>query len=265
MNMFLHRLRRSRWLRQLRPLLTAVTLLSMVGHAVPASASHAVSLTMLPAAEEASNEAVDNQRLDDPRYSRALPSAEVLIDIGHGGVDGGAVYQDTLEKDINLAIGKKLYLLLRSSGIRAILNRDGDYALSDDNRWHGSRSRHQRDLSQRSQLSKEIDTALVVSLHVNWSSSERVHGPLVLHQPEGQSTLLASCIQLALNEQQHKHAVPRLGKPFYLLKVVQSPAVIVEMGYISNGHDRAMLTNPRTQLAVADAIASGVRNYILLR
>ncbi|TYP73734.1 N-acetylmuramoyl-L-alanine amidase family protein [Paenibacillus methanolicus] len=200
-----------------------------------------------------------------PDYKRALPAAEVLIDVGHGGIDGGTVYNGLLEKDINLAVGKKLYLLLRSNGIRAVMNRDGDYALSDDNRWHGSRSRHQRDLSQRTELSRELDTTLVVSLHVNWADDRSASGPLVLHQREGQSALLAGFIQHALNVRQDASAMPRIGKPYFLLKTIREPAVIVEMGFMSNARDRALLTNPRTQLQIADAIASGVRNYILFR
>ncbi|MFC4100097.1 N-acetylmuramoyl-L-alanine amidase family protein [Paenibacillus xanthanilyticus] len=203
--------------------------------------------------------------LPEPEYKRALPAAEVLIDVGHGGVDGGTVYNGLLEKDINLAVGKKLYLLLRSSGIRAVMNRDGDYALSDDNRWHGSRSRHQRDLSQRTELSRELDTTLVVSLHVNWADDRSANGPLVFHQREGQSALLAGFIQHALNVQQNTSAWPRIGKSYFLLKTIRQPAVIVEMGFMSNPRDRALLTHPRTQLQIADAIASGVRNYILFR
>ena len=201
----------------------------------------------------------------DPDYQRALPTAEIIIDAGHGGIDGGAFQGDILEKDINLAVAKKLYLLLSSSGVRVVLNRNGDYALSDDNRWFSSRSRHKRDLSQRSQLSKEIQAGTVVSLHVNWGKNKSVRGPLVLHQNEGQSALLAYCIQDALNRQQNTRKLPKMGKPFYLLNVVKQPAVIVEMGFISNEEDRRMLTDPRYQLQTASAIASGIRNYILLR
>lgn len=200
-----------------------------------------------------------------PDYQRALPTADLIIDAGHGGIDGGAHYKEVLEKDINLAIAKKVYLLLRSSGVRAVLNRNGDYALSDDNRWHPSRSRHKRDLSQRSQLSGEIEARIVISLHVNWARNEKVRGPLVLHQEEGQSALLAYCIQDALNRQQQTRFLPKSGKPFYLLNVVKQPAVIVEMGFISHEGDREMLTDPRKQQQVAAAIASGVRNYILIR
>lgn len=200
-----------------------------------------------------------------PDYRRALPSAEVLIDVGHGGIDGGAHHEHILEKDINLAIAKKLYLLLSASGINAVLNRDADYALSDDNRWNPARSRHRRDLSQRSQLTKEIQTRILVSIHVNWAPDKTEYGPLVLHQNEGESALLAFCIQDALNRKQNTRALPRVGKPFYLLNVVKQPAVIVELGFLSHEGDREMLTNPRKQVQLAEAINSGVRNYLLLR
>ncbi|SEM72803.1 N-acetylmuramoyl-L-alanine amidase [Paenibacillus sp. OV219] len=200
-----------------------------------------------------------------PDYQRALPSAEVLIDVGHGGIDGGAHHEHVLEKDINLAIAKKLYLLLSANGIKAVLNRDADYALSDDNRWNPASSRHRRDLSQRSQLTKEIQTRILVSIHVNWAPDKTEHGPLVLHQNEGESALLAFCIQDALNRKQNTRALPRVGRPFYLLNVVKKPAVIVELGFLSHEGDREMLLDPRKQVELAEAINSGVRNYILLR
>ncbi|OME78207.1 N-acetylmuramoyl-L-alanine amidase [Paenibacillus sp. FSL A5-0031] len=191
----------------------------------------------------------------------ALPSTVVIIDAGHGGIDGGASSADILEKDINLAVARKLYFILRSQNIPAVLNRTGDYALSDDNRWHNTRSRHRKDLSQRRQLTDEIESELLISLHVNWSKKSMQKGPLVLHQSSGESSLLAFCIQDALNRQQNTAFLPREGKPFYLLRRVQDPAVIVEMGFISSEHDRTMLTDPQRQQEVAEAIASGIRQY----
>ncbi|WP_314000794.1 N-acetylmuramoyl-L-alanine amidase [uncultured Paenibacillus sp.] len=196
-----------------------------------------------------------------PRYERSLPEAEVLIDVGHGGIDGGASDGGILEKDINLAIAKRLYLMLGSRGIVAVMNRSGDYALSDDNRWHITRSRHRKDLSQRRQLADEIPVRLFVSLHVNWSSNHSAHGPLVLHQNEGRSALLASFIQDSLNRKQGMTREPKLGKPYYLLRRVQSPAVIVETGFLSHERDRNDLTDPREQQRIAEAIADGIRYY----
>ncbi|TFE27517.1 N-acetylmuramoyl-L-alanine amidase family protein [Cohnella luojiensis] len=190
-----------------------------------------------------------------------LPTADVLIDAGHGGIDSGTKWNDVLEKDINLAISRKLYLLLRSKGLKVILNRTGDYALSDDNRWHLTRSRHRRDLSQRKGLSDEIGASVFVSIHVNWSPKKRNRGPLVIHQSEGRSALLALFIQDSLNRQQGRYRLPRAADKFYLLNRVEVPSVIVETAFLNDPGDRAMLTSIPGQNRLAAAIANGIVSY----
>jgi len=200
---------------------------------------------------------------EPPNVKRALPAADVLIDAGHGGIDGGTHWNGILEKDINLAISRKLYLLLRAKGLKVILNRTGDYALSDDNRWHLTRSRHRRDLSQRRGLSDEIGASLFVSIHVNWSPRGKKKGPLVIHQAEGHSAMLAKFIQDSLNSQQNRFRLPQLANQFYLLNRVQVPSVIVETAFLSDPGDRAMLTSIPGQNRIAAAIANGIVAYLL--
>lgn len=196
-----------------------------------------------------------------PEYSGVFPSQHVLIDAGHGGVDGGTSCGNILEKNINLDIARKLYLLLKVRGVPVILNRTGDYALSDDNRWLGVRSRHSKDLAQRRQLSREVPVSMFISLHVNWSRRPKVTGPLVLHQNEGRSRLLASLLQDSLNPHFSTHTLPKPGKTYYLLKHVDQPAVIVELGYLSNAKDRRMLTDPRSQTAIAVRLCDAIVHY----
>lgn len=198
---------------------------------------------------------------DDKDLRHAFPEPVILIDAGHGGIDGGTSYGELLEKDINLAIARRLYMVLRSHGYRTILNRTGDYALSDDNRWLHSRSRHIRDLAQRKQLTEELPAEIVVSLHVNWGRNKSKRGPLVLHQDEGRSALLASSLQNSLETLYGTSDATQLGKPFYLLKHADSPAVIVETGFISNAEDRDMLISTRGQQAIAEAIYAGIVEY----
>lgn len=197
----------------------------------------------------------------DPTHP-AFPKEVVLIDVGHGGIDGGTSFQKIVEKDINLNIALKVFMLLKSKGYHAVLNRSNDYALSDDNKWLHSSSRHLRDLAQRKELSRQIPTLLVVSLHVNWGKSPTKKGPLVLHQNEGRSYLLADAIQQQLNPLYGTDRQIKLGKPFYILKYIQDPAVIVETGFLSNPEDRAMLTNPRQQLVIAESITAGIMDYL---
>jgi N-acetylmuramoyl-L-alanine amidase len=199
---------------------------------------------------------------EPPNVKRALPYADVLIDAGHGGIDSGTLWNNVLEKDINLAISRKLYLLLRSKGIKVVLNRTGDYALSDDNRWHLTRSRHRRDLSQRRGLSDEIGASMFVSIHVNWSPKGAKRGPLVIHQAEGRSALLAKFIQDSLNQQQGRDRLPQIADKYYLLNRVQIPSVIVETAFLNNAADREMLTSLPGQNRLAAAIANGIMAFL---
>lgn len=202
---------------------------------------------------------------DESAIEQSFMGELILIDAGHGGIDGGTSFQNILEKDINLDIAKRLYLELRSAGYEAVLNRTGDYALSDDNHWSKSRSRHMRDLAQRKELSEELRPSVVVSLHVNWGRSKKKSGPLVLHQDEGRSTLLAYAIQNALNQYYGTAASPVVGKPFYLLNQIKVPSVIVEMGFISNEKDRINMTKPSGKKEIAQCIAAGLSTYLRIQ
>ncbi|WP_068619596.1 N-acetylmuramoyl-L-alanine amidase family protein [Paenibacillus tuaregi] len=220
----------------------------------------AIQFLTLHAAIPASAQEARPDEMD--RLARhAFPEPIILIDAGHGGIDGGTSFKEILEKDINLDISRKLYLILKAKGYRAVLNRSEDYALSDDNHWLKSRSRHMRDLAQRKALSDELTTSIVVSVHVNWGRNNAKRGPVVLHQNEGRSALLASAIQNALDPLYNTRTWPMLGKPFYLLNHVAYPAVIVETGYLSNAQDRAMLTRSKGQMEIAKAIAAGIMDY----
>lgn len=201
-----------------------------------------------------------------PSKSEAIPltSIHILIDVGHGGIDSGTTYGSLHEKDINLQVAKQLYQQLTEAGYKAALNRSEDIALSDDNRWLNNRSRHLRDLAQRRNLAKLMDPQLMISLHVNWSADSRRRGPLVLYQSNEQSYMLAQLLQSALNQYAGTERKPVKGKSYYMLRHSYCPSVIIEMGFISNAADRAMLTDPEEQKKIAQAIREAVSEYVLL-
>lgn len=187
----------------------------------------------------------------------------ILIDAGHGGIDGGTSYGSILEKDITLAISRRLFLLLRADGFDTILNRTGDYAPSDENLWLRSRSRHLRDLAQRKELAETLPANVVVSIHINWAKSPSKHGPLVLYRQEGRSFLLARTIQDQLNQLYRMKNDPVRGKPFYLLNKITATTVIVEAGFVSSPADREKLCTPKGQEEIAEAIANGIAAYLM--
>ncbi|WP_088832847.1 N-acetylmuramoyl-L-alanine amidase family protein [Paenibacillus tyrfis] len=192
----------------------------------------------------------------------AISSVDVLIDVGHGGIDGGTSYGDLLEKDINLTIAKKTYETLRRKGYVVLMNRMDDYALSGENLWLKSRSRHIKDLAQRSHLCNEIKPKIMISLHVNSGRNSSKRGAILIHQAKPQSEQLAKAVQATLNALYGTDDKPVPGRTFYLLKYSKAPTVIVEMGFITNAEDRRMLTEVQSQQRIADAIAAGVEQYL---
>ncbi len=189
-----------------------------------------------------------------------LPYADIIIDVGHGGVDSGARYGKYQEKDMNLAISKKTYKLLQKKGYRVIINRTNDYALSQDNKWSYG-GRHRKDLAQRSGIANTIKPKMMLSMHINWSGKPNRRGPLVFHQNRSESILFANLLQNSLNRVYGSKELPILGKKYYVLRNTKYPAVIVEFGFISNKTDRKLLNSSHHQAKLADAVARAVDEY----
>ncbi|TMV52948.1 N-acetylmuramoyl-L-alanine amidase [Paenibacillus mesophilus] len=191
-----------------------------------------------------------------------VSTVDVLIDVGHGGIDGGTSHGDLLEKHLNLIVGKMLYDRLRQLGVCVALNRSHDYAPSDDNDWLRSRSRHLRDLAQRKLLVDVLKPKLTVSLHTNWAKKSSARGPGVLYQFNQPSFIAAHLFTNRLNALYRTSSVPYVGDTFYLLNRSRTPAIIVEMGYISNPSDRKMLSEAAGQNKITEALASAVLDYL---
>jgi len=197
-------------------------------------------------------------------HAQIVPTpVDIIIDVGHGGIDGGTSSGQILEKDINLEIGAKLYKLLQKQSYFVGITRLHDYALSDDSLLKHI-SRHQRDLNQRKLIAETLNPKLFISLHVNWSKNKNVRGPIVIYQPSHASFIVAQFVQHHLNELYGTKNKPVKGSPYFLLKSLHMPSIIVEMGYISNSEDLHMLTTEAKQDLLVEKIAQAINDYFLL-
>ncbi|MEC0225541.1 N-acetylmuramoyl-L-alanine amidase family protein [Paenibacillus alba] len=192
-----------------------------------------------------------------------MPSADVLIDVGHGGIDSGTLVGKYEEKDLNLAISKKTYKLLTKKGYRVVINRTKDYALSEDNKWSYG-GRHRKDLAQRSGIANTVKPKMMLSLHINWSRKPTSRGPIVIYQNQSESILIAQLLQESLNRVYGMEELPILGKKYYVLKNTKCPTVIVELGFLSNKTDRKLLTSAHHQAKLAEAITQAVERYFAM-
>lgn len=186
----------------------------------------------------------------------------VVIDVGHGGIDSGKVSADgVLEKDVNLAIAKKLKVLLEQEDVSVTLTRESDTGL-----YHESDSNKKvADLQNRCALIEKTDPDCTVSIHQNSFSSPEVRGAQVFYY--GQSSegeTLAKLVQASLTRRVDpgNHRKAKANESYYLLKRTVSPTVIVECGFLSNPEEAALLTSEDYQNRLVWAIHMGVMEFL---
>ncbi|HLL04609.1 MAG TPA: N-acetylmuramoyl-L-alanine amidase [Myxococcaceae bacterium] len=219
-----------------------------------------------------------------------LKVRRVVIDPGHGGHDTGAIgKQGTREKDITLAISKKLAEQLRERGLEVILTRDDDRYLK---------------LEARAELANEARGDLFISIHCNSATNRKLRGvetytlnissdrysmrlaarenatsekavsdlqfilaDLATKANTGESSRLANQVQKSLvsalsreytgiKDLGHKEAL------FYVLLGVKMPAILVETSFLSHAEEETRLGSEEYQDDVAEAIAQGVEDFL---
>lgn len=219
-----------------------------------------------------------------------LKVRRVVIDPGHGGHDTGAIgKQGTREKDITLAISKKLAEELRERGLEVILTRDDDRYLK---------------LEARAELANEARGDLFISVHCNSATNRKLRGvetytlnissdrysmrlaarenatsekgvsdlqfilaDLATKANTGESSRLANQVQKSLvsalsreytgiKDLGHKEAL------FYVLLGVKMPAILVETSFLSHAEEETRLGSEKYQDDVAQAIAQGVEDFL---
>lgn len=189
---------------------------------------------------------------------------QVVLDPGHGGMDGGAVSAGGLqEKDLNLAIARKTRMLLRLTGTDAVMTRDGDVSL-EYKEGETVRRNKQNDLRARAETAARFPESVFISIHMNQFEQSQYRGAQVFYGRNGQSQRLAGLMQQAFrqaldpeNNRQPKPAPDSV----YIMKKIQAPAVIAECGFLSNPQEAALLSQPDYQKKIALAITGAYLQF----
>ena len=184
----------------------------------------------------------------------------VVIDPGHGGVDGGAEADDgTPEKNINLNIALKLKQLAENGGWNVIMTRDEDTGLySEQNST--IRSKKTEDLKKRKEIFDSSAADAAVSIHLNSYTADRsVRGAQVFYADGSEeSKMLAECIQNQMKNRRRAMA----KSDVLILQQAKVPTVIAECGFLSNYEESRKLRTDEYQNKLAKNIYSGIKNYI---
>ena len=195
--------------------------------------------------------------------SYAVAQKVVVIDPGHGGIDPGATGpNNTLEKDINLEIARRLAQYLSQAGAVVILTRETDNDLADEGFQGSLLERKRQDLARMLEKAQTNRADLFISIHCNADVSPRWAGAQVFYcdnSEEGKK--IAQSIQSELKSILGNTKREAKQATYFITDKSQMPSVIVEVGFLSNPREEALLADESYQARVAYAIFSGIVKY----
>ena len=189
----------------------------------------------------------------------ALVDFVIVIDAGHGGVDGGVVgVAGSKESDLNLDYAKALGNAFAERGFAVVYTRENQGGL------YGMPTKgfKMRDMNKRKQVIVDSNASLVVSIHMNNYADRSRSGPQVFYQKGSQDGYnLATSIQSALNKftgNSHQS----LSGDFFICRCADVPSVIVECGFLSNPTEEQQLLDKSYRDALVEEIFVGVMMYL---
>jgi len=189
----------------------------------------------------------------------------VYLDAGHGGYDPGASYFGISEKSLTLAIQSRVKAKLEAEGYQVVTTRTSDTYV---------------DLADRSRAANASESDIFVSIHINASGSSAAQGiETYYYQPYAEypsrinatyhanptrlsmSDTLANAIQSSLINATGAQNQGVKRQTFAVLRETTAPAVLLELGFLSNPQEAARLNTSAYQETLANAIVAGIKSY----
>lgn len=200
-----------------------------------------------------------NVAADDTVDLSVLNGRHIVIDPGHGGIDGGASGNGVTEKEVNLSIALKLAEILKVNGTQVTLTREDDVDY-----YTKGKGGKRNDLTKRVDIINQSGAEFFVSIHVNSIRGGSLTGAQVFYGGKYPSSkILAENVQLYLksfppgNKRQAKQDMDIL-----VLNATDIPGVLVETGFLSNKGEAAKLLNTEYQQNMAKHIAKALAYHL---
>ena len=177
--------------------------------------------------------------------SRKSGDKVIVLDPGHGGIDYGAIRSGINEKDITTDISNRVAQILKADGYKVYLTRDEDKTVS---------------LQDRVTFAQDINPDIFVSIHVNSSEGTTATG-IETHYYHDYSIGLAKVVHSAMIKHVKTKDRGLFKSKFYVINHTTMPAILVEIGFISNDEEREDMITEKRKQATAKAVAEGIVNY----
>ena len=172
----------------------------------------------------------------------------IVIDAGHGGNDPGAVGENIQEKDVALDVAQMLSCELRYLGYTPILTRSGDYFVT---------------LDDRAEQANTLDADVFVSIHINAAENPQANGIETYHHPNSiNGKELATQVQERLISTLERRNRGVKTAKFAVLRKTSMPAILAEIGFISNPEEQELMKECQWKFKAAKALSRGITNYI---
>ena len=187
----------------------------------------------------------------------------LVIDPGHGGIDGGATScTGVLESRINLEISLRVNDLFRLLGYDTVMIRTGDESIHTEGNTIAAQKIS--DLKERVRIANETENAVLISIHQNTFSDSRYHGSQVFYAPTQGSDRLAEQLQQSLIACLEPDSNRKIKKAdhVYLMQHINCTGVLIECGFLSNPEEDAKLRSKDYQKFLSAVIVSTCSQYL---
>ena len=194
-------------------------------------------------------------------HSAVASRATVIIDAGHGGIDGGAVScTGAYESHINLQIALKLQDLFNLLGIQTKMIRTEDVSIYTSGQTIAAKK--VSDLKERTRIINSTDNAILISIHQNYFTDDRYSGAQVFYNGtnSGLAALLQKNFITTINPTSHRKI--KQSKGIYLMDNITCPAALIECGFLSHPEEECLLRSTMYQQKICSVIASTVSCFI---
>ena len=187
----------------------------------------------------------------------------IIIDAGHGGVDGGAVScTGILESRYNLEIALRMNDLLRFLGMETVMIRTEDVSVYTKGETIGQKKIS--DLKERVRIANAQKKAVLLSIHQNNFPDGRYSGAQVFYSGTTGSQELAKKLQINLVQYLNpgSRRLEKKSNGIYLMEHITCPGVLIECGFLSNPEEEAKLRREDYQQKLCAVIACTVCEYL---